>query len=958
MDVEEASVAGVGGGDGTARSGLAKLSLLLSAYDLDPSPGAAALLAETRKVFRSIGGDLPRSDYRTLEALAVRMYDLQMPANEDPEKCADLRQFACRLLEKCLESAGGEHGAAGQEKRKELLSFLCECENQTAAAFQKCGAHAKAVGTLEKARSNVEKALSLGVHAQDAVERLLRLQMEVYYKKIELLSALESIPTYAGKSKLVVQEVRQIIDHRQLPAAFSYKFGTLCYNLSVQHIKNEEGCHEAAGEALFWSEQAAQFFGGQSCRAEHAASKSLSAKARISVNDMENALRDLSVANMLDPTPRSILLELQCLTLMQRHDEANALLAKAITEEGWKACSTERDSEAKRTLIKAWIRFALFLAEANLADAANETFGRVVTIAHSDPDYRFYEEAHIHWITALACSGIRDLAMCFAQVQALTRHHVEVQCSPLTQKRMLVLFTKVIEELDATGSNRKAIEWRQKAISWASEADGNAIAKQIVRIGIRVGAMDIAEQYLARCGTHDCDLLILKLQALFKQAKPGDGTEDAAVAMLEEMLGFRSDLSALEKFEVLNAAFTEAHSAGYAVCARNVMQRFVERILSCTPAELKDVVVHQIFANALQLLVSSAPKDGEKAPEFALAAGVQDGDVVEVLSKASEYIDMHGIESFGLGQDQAQQTLLLLSVVSWNMAVKLGDTTAAGSNTPDYLAMSRLYHKCASFLVHRLGQVTDRAHAADACISLYLSSACTLLSHRSTADTRAEHKDLEKAIESVGTIRHVRTKYGLTANPNSSLAESRLEFELGCLLGTDGSALQNMGSVFVEEVLPTLKNGEAKMAGLKAFVGICARTRAPWLVTRDLCEATLSLVAEGETAAGDLVPVVADVQMLRIARSSEEGEEKILYFDDLLTTAKAHPSVFPSAHMHQAAVIAFNKGDLHLHWERPKQAEQWIGMAVKIATASRGVPAESKDKMQEAYTSCLEALRA
>jgi len=88
------------------------------------------------------------------------------------------------------------------------------------------------------------------------------------------------------------------------------------------------------------------------------------------------------------------------------------------------------------------------------------------------------------------------------------------------------------------------------------------------------------------------------------------------------------------------------------------------------------------------------------------------------------------------------------------------------------------------------------------------------------------------------------------------------------------------------------------------------------------------------------------------------SEEKILYFDDLLTTAKAHPSVFPSAHMHQAAVIAFNKGDLHLHWERPKQAEQWIGMAVKIATASRGVPAESKDKMQEAYTSCLEALRA
>ena len=56
---------------------------------------------------------------------------------------------------------------------------------------------------------------------------------------------------------------------------------------------------------------------------------------------------------------------------------------------------------------------------------------------------------------------------------------------------------------------------------WSSETDSFALAKQIVRIAVRIGANDIAEQYMLRCGTEDRDLLILKLQVTLKAARPG-----------------------------------------------------------------------------------------------------------------------------------------------------------------------------------------------------------------------------------------------------------------------------------------------------------------------------------------------------------------------------------------------------------------------------------------------------
>jgi hypothetical protein len=98
------------------------------------------------------------------------------------------------------------------------------------------------------------------------------------------------------------------------------------YNIGVLRIKSEsaQGAGEnevrssSTEESLFWSEEAAKFFTGSSQKVHHAASKSLSAKARMMLNDLENAHRDLQVANGLNPTTKSLMLELQCLTCMNQ----------------------------------------------------------------------------------------------------------------------------------------------------------------------------------------------------------------------------------------------------------------------------------------------------------------------------------------------------------------------------------------------------------------------------------------------------------------------------------------------------------------------------------------------------------------------------------------------------------------------------------------------------------------
>lgn len=50
-------------------------------------------------------------------------------------------------------------------------------------------------------------------------------------------------------------------------------------------------------------------------------------------------------------------------------------------------------------------------------------------------------------------------------------------------------------------------------------------------------------------------------------------------------------------------------------------------------------------------------------------------------------------------------------------------------------------------------------------------------------------------------------------------------------------------------------------------------------------------------------------------------------------------------------------GDNHMHWERAKQAEQWVGMSVKLAAAGALTTEEDKAVMNSAYGTCLEALR-
>jgi hypothetical protein len=106
---------------------------------------------------------------------------------------------------------------------------------------------------------------------------------------------------------------------RASPLLHSYNIGVLrIKSESAQGAGENEARRNSTEESLFWSEEAAKFFTGSSQKVHHAASKSLSAKARMMLNDLENAHRDLQVANGLNPTTKSLILELQCLTCMNQ----------------------------------------------------------------------------------------------------------------------------------------------------------------------------------------------------------------------------------------------------------------------------------------------------------------------------------------------------------------------------------------------------------------------------------------------------------------------------------------------------------------------------------------------------------------------------------------------------------------------------------------------------------------
>jgi hypothetical protein len=126
--------------------------------------------------------------------------------------------------------------------------------------------------------------------------------------------------------------------------------------------------------------------------------------------------------------------------------------------------------------------------------------------------------------------------------------------------------------------------------------------------------------------------------------------------------------------------------------------------------------------------------------------------------------------------------------------------------------------------------------------------------------------------------------------------------------------------------------------------------------------------------------------MWLIPSSCREG--KLADYESLLSIAREHPADFPQIFLREAAIFSFNSeiaptpspfpalsycptplkgrqlnrrvlsaGDNHMHWERAKQAEEWVGMSVKLSNAGTMTKEEDKAVMKSAYATCLEALR-
>jgi len=262
---------------------------------------------------------------------------------------------------------------------------------------------------------------------------------------------------------------------------------------------------------------------------------------------------------------------------------------------------------------------------------------------------------------------------------------------------------------------------------WLSEHDSAAIVKQIVRLAVHIGAMDIAEQYMLKCDSGAKEDLILKVQVMFKAAKPGtidhtrvlylptfcnvarqsfttelflrypgDGTEVKAEALLEALMQAGSQSTPHDTVEVLDSVFTQARAAGYTAIAKrcdlavlgpaNLPFRpfaiHVRVLLACIHVWL---FIGRCLANFVDKVMAVSPgeiKDvqvhqlfmnmmmvlthfDENGDAFDLVDGVSEDEVIGTLSRAGQYITKNGIEAFTKGGSNPEHTLVLLADISW-----------------------------------------------------------------------------------------------------------------------------------------------------------------------------------------------------------------------------------------------------------------------------------------------------
>ena len=116
----------------------------------------------------------------------------------------------------------------------------------------------------------------------------------------------------------------------------------------------------------------------------------------------------------------------------------------------------------------------------------------------------------------------------------------------------------------------------------------------------------------------------------------------------------------------------------------------------------------------------------------------------------------------------------------------------------------------------------------------------------------------------------LRSEHEIPININSRANEARLEFELACLLRKDVSVIHNISVDYIKDILPSLSDDRTRLNALNSLCTICFKTKAPYNVTVELCEAALRCLPSGGDRAPMDVMIASDLQMICIARAHEE----------------------------------------------------------------------------------------
>eukprot|EP00960_Hanusia_phi_P048483 758968-Hanusia_phi.AAC.7 len=865
-------------------------------------------------------------EWFVLRQYAMKLYNLSIEWGRQVRSShiAHLKNLSCRIYTQSVENCRDKMNSA--EIVKNELAY----------------------GDLEPARQACDLAEGYIINACKLQPLLCKddgvfmLKMDAMFRRCELSVALDN---WKDGLSIMKQVKEHIADAGEEGKNLARKFGVLAvvpalfiiklkavlfnqYNFGIACISKEEDSisPEETEKALVWARQSADLF-ARSSPAEHARALALIANIQIATGtDFQDALENLVIAHEIAPNITFLSLQVMCLIEMKKIDCQGGVKTVLETEFSMRKYLDSKDTSQQ---CKDWLQIMSLLVRARASDMCNKGFEMLSAIYVNDQEK--WEKVQTTWAAALA-SHIYDQNKLEETVDQLIGAHSKSSCSEITCRQ------------DESGKYLKAIEWRKKAVKFANLTQKQDIKRQIVRIALRAGAIEVARAYIAdiqsNMNTEEDDF---QNQVLELQLEAKSGNVEKSYEMIQRISECNHDpnLSA----EALNSACMEAMNNGSTAIVQKCLQIFVDNIVKGNPSQkISNIKVDKFWRS------ENVTTDNET--------------LVNYLKIALDWIRNNSIQSFCSDYDKNGCTSIkTLSDCVWNLAVSNYQKIASCDNEDkpqSYDFTARMYTSAADLREIVSEGSLDQSDHDFIRLCRFLASAAWLLGFKQSNRDKTMESYLQHALDSlrynrmnqrpeVLSTKHrpLLTKNHDDTNQNSLLAEMKLHFELLCYSRSQSHDCMT----HLLQVSAICYNSQAQTEVSERYSSFFVGTRLKEWNVRVYSETIKAMKLNKEVD----VSLLAQLLYLRINPSCEawcQTNPQMDVFEDILDSCKRFEN-YPSKFVQISAVLACNAGIKHYFYGRTLQvdamtrAEKWLAMAMQLSQACKDIAADVMNRIAE-----------